>query len=119
MNELGSLYRIRIYRNIDCTQSEQQMHFVQNKTIEGFASFEETYLSQGLFTQDDSGEVLTGSHGGHSYEDFSIKGSFSLTALNFQNGDTITYSRNFDYYQYRIIKREVDNQTQEVRWVEK
>ena len=37
-------------------------------------------------------------------DEFSIEGSFSITAVNFVN-NTLTYSRSLDHYQYRQLKR--------------
>ena len=45
---------------------------------------------------------------GDIYEDFPLIGSFIVNGFNLYNGDTITYSRDMDYYQFRIVKRLFD-----------
>lgn len=52
------------------------------------------------------------------YEDFAIAGAFSISTVNFYGGDTITYSRNIDYYQFRIIKRRFDASKEMAVWEE-
>jgi hypothetical protein len=48
-------------------------------------------------------EVFYGEN--YEYEDFGLNGTSSVTALNFINGDTITYSRLYDWYEFRVIKK--------------
>jgi len=38
------------------------------------------------------------------FEDFAIDGSFHITAMDFKNRK-ITYSRNLDHYQYRVLQK--------------
>jgi hypothetical protein len=42
---------------------------------------------------------------GDRWEDFMVRGAFSVTALNLVDGMLITYSRNPDFYQFRALVR--------------
>ena len=87
----GSVHRFRVYRNL--TQCDANMTSYDFK--------EE--LSNVLVD-----DLLLGFHEGikSDSEDFEVKGSFTITSLNLNKaGDQLMYSRNPDFYQYRVLRR--------------
>ena len=72
-----------------------------------------TIKNEYLFSYGDSSVKL-----GSNYEDFRIDGNFQVTAVQFMNKDTITYSRYLDFYQYRVLKRFSNDKTGEINWKE-
>lgn len=77
LTENGVIHRLRIY-DLDCVYT-----------------FDELVARASTKVWDET----------HGYEDFSWIGAFTITAISFSD-DTITYSRNIDHYQFRILKRD-------------
>lgn len=40
-----------------------------------------------------------------TFEDFVFKTKSKVTSMNFYGGDTLTYSQNPDFYEFRVLKR--------------
>lgn len=78
------IHRVRIY-DLDCSQPGQ-----------GINKFDELEARESMIWARDEK---------HQDEDFPLIGAFTITAISFSD-DTITYSRNIDHYQYRILRRD-------------
>ena len=106
LTDNGSLNRVRVIRK-ECVANE----IVGNKTKEGMREWEEMVREGHRYGREEEDSVVVGK----GWEDFVVRGNFQVTALSFINGDTLTYSRYLDYYQFRILKRTLDPI---IRWVE-
>ena len=98
LTERGVIHRVRIYE-LDCSQP----NFGSIKGIDKFDELEARESMMWAIKERDE------RHEG--YEDFPLIGAFTISAISFSN-DTITYSRNIDHYQYRILRRDTTSWTE-------
>jgi hypothetical protein len=84
--EMGSLHRFRIYHNLAACE---------NFTHSPDQLLEQLVADDKLNKYDKKSDI---------FEDFAVKGSFTITSLNLNaQGDQLMYSRNPDFYQYRVL----------------
>lgn len=102
---------MRVFNSLKCKSLPSNM--VENDQA---VEFRKTYETQSLFYGDNT--MLETSVDLENYEDIALPGGSSVTAINFNDGTTITYSRYSDYYQYRILERYLDEESGKTIWLE-
>lgn len=123
-------YRIRFFHNISCNSveinksdefmEERNLNFIrspknQTKTESTNESDSEPYYE--ISESQKSNEILhlKNYFNDQSYDDFSLKGNIPISAMAIKS-NVLAYSRDIDYRQFYILRREKDEKTKKVAW---